>query len=137
MKVKFSRLQKFVPAWNDNNELPEEEQFHVELKPMGLEDLIALMADIQSANGGEINAETLQESGGGLNIGKNIAKFQELLNSTEHLFGKYVTVHNLEDESGPVTADDVMKVPFYLELGLEILMQLAAVSTPNKAEEKN
>lgn len=133
MKVHFSRLVDYTPVWNGNRDLPEAEQCKCKLKPMETDDLINLMDQLQSAAGGEVDRESLTalaESG-------NISRMKEMLEACGDLIPKYTEIEGLEDVSGPVSPEDLVKYPYYMELSAEILGELANISMPSEVEEKN
>lgn len=130
MKAKFSRSTKYVPAWDENDTLHPSEQMFVILKPLDMDDLIILMDAVQSTG--------IKAGDDGVEVKlTDISQMKGVIESTKTIFPKYVEVHNLDDESGPVSIDDLVSLPFYLTLSSEILGKLLEVSMPNEAERKN
>jgi len=127
MKASFTRSVQYVPTWNGNHQLPKKEQFTATLKPLNMADLLMLMDALQGL--GVQNPDDLKNT--------NVEKFKGLMEQAGTLIPKYIEVSNLEDESGPVTAETLVEFPYYLELAAELLTQLASISLPDKDEEKN
>ena len=120
MKVKFSRSITFVPEWNGNKDLPETQQVKVVMKALEMDDLMKLIDQLQHVNQDDSNS-----------------KLKELLGTCGNLIPKYCEVLNLQDDTGEVTADLLVKYPWYLPLSVELLQELASISMPNEVEEKN
>jgi len=133
MKVSFSRSVAYVPEWNDNHEAAEADQVKVQLKPLEVSDLIVLMDSMSAAAVGKADPATLVA----LDDVNNLEQMKHLLGACGDLIPKYCVIEGLEDEGGPVSAEDLVKFPFYMELSAELLGQLAAISMPNEVEEKN
>jgi len=133
MKVSFSRLVSYTPEWNDNAEAPEAEQVKVKLKPLEVADLIVLMDSMSAAGGGQVDPESLTA----MADPNNLDQMKHLLEACGEMIPKYCVIEGLEDEAGPVTAEDLVKFPFYMELSAELLGKLAEISMPTEVEEKN
>jgi hypothetical protein len=121
MKVNFTQATPYTPKWRKNNELPVEEQFQTVLKPLDTDDLLLLMDAIGNDPQAKVDME----------------RMKKMLKEIGHLIPKYVTITNLEDGSGPVTNEHLIKFPFYMDLAAELVMQLAVVSMPTDADVKN
>lgn len=132
MKVSFSREVSYIPTWNGNDKLPKEEQITVLLKPLHTGDLITLMDTMQSSTGGKVDQESLTALGE-----NNVNQLAELIDACGNLIPKHCTINNLEDETGPVTAENIVQFPYYMELSAELLAQLGDISMPNEVEEGN
>ncbi len=127
MKVSFSRLVEYVPEWNGNKDLPEAEQVKVKLVPLEMGDLVGLMEVIQDFTGdADEEGKTTVAMDKAVSVLKNIS----------HLSGS-IEVINLEDDSGPVTSEDIVKFPRFMELTMEVFNELASISMPNEEDEKN
>ena len=126
MKVKFSREVKFTPGWNGNKGLPEDEQCTVILIPLQMGDLVSLIDVINEFSG----------AAGGDEITVELEKAVSILTRIEHLKDN-IQIVNLEDDSGPVTSEDIVKFPRFMGLTMEIFNELAAISMPNEEDEKN
>jgi hypothetical protein len=128
MKVEFSLITTYIPEWEGNRDLAKHEQVSVECRAMGTTDLLALGDALERA---QIGAEVTET--------KKIKTEQAsiLLDQAAELIPKYCKILNLEDLDGPVTADRVVTVPRYNDLGLEILMNLAGIVTPDEDDLKN
>jgi hypothetical protein len=127
MKVKFSLTREFVPEWQDNRELPDAEQCKCQMKTLESMDLLEL-------------ADALERQGleGTVDTGKMSAKdIKLLLEETGRLLPKYVTVENLEGDEGQVTLEQIVTYPDFMELAVELLMQLANISQPTDDDVKN
>ena len=111
MKVSFSKTVTLIPKWNGNEKLPKSEQVTVSIKPLEMGDLI----DIIEAQGSGIRATAEMAS---------------------RLVPKYATIHNLEDDAGPVTSDRINS-PAYLPLMQEIVAELTNAAIPSETDEKN
>lgn len=133
MKVGFSREVSYTPTWKGNDELPKKEQITALLKPLEMEDLIQLMDSLQSMSGGAVDPESLTAD----NITSNIDSVKALLSTCGHLIPNNTSIEGLEDESGPVTSEDLVKFPYYMELSAELLTELGNISMPSEVEEKN
>ncbi len=127
MKVKFSLITDFTPEWNGNRELPEAEQCKVTLKTLESMDLLEL-ADALERQGieGEVDTSTMTS--------KDI---KSLLKETGRLLPKYVTIEGIEGDDGPVTLEQIVTYPDFMELAVELLMQLANISQPTEDDIKN
>lgn len=126
MKVKFSREVKYIPEWNGNRELSEDEQFTATLIPLQMGDLVSLIDVINEFSSAEPGEEKSVE----------LEKAVSILSRIEHLQNN-IRLENLEDESGPVTPEDIVKFPRFMGLTMEIFNELAAISMPNEEDEKN
>jgi hypothetical protein len=119
MKVKFSKRVTFKPKWNGNLELPEAEQFKVQLS-------VLQFGDLQSIIDAYPKNDDAQD--------KRLRDFSKL---TLEYVPRYATIEGLNDDDGEVTAEVVAKYPTYTSLASEILSELVAVSSPKGNDEKN
>ncbi len=124
MKVKFSREVPYIPEWNGNRDLPETDQVKATIKPMKVEDLILVM-DAMGRKPGEA-ADTTNH----MDMGR-------LIKEAGSIIPRYVTFTGLEDESGPVSMEDMMSFGAYMPLMAELLMECAKVSMPSEMAEGN
>lgn len=127
MRVKFSLITDFTPEWNGNKELPEDEQCKATLKTLENMDLLEF-ADSLERQGleGEVDTSTMTS--------KDI---KSLLRETGRLLPKYVTIEGIEGDDGPVTLEQIVTYPDFMELAVELLMQLANISQPTEDDIKN
>lgn len=135
MKVKFSNEVTFIPTWKGNDTATEANQFRVIVKPLEMNDLIDLLDVLGSVDkdklasvGDEPSEENAKEA---------LDQSKEMLKQCGHLVPKYCKVENLEGENGPVSIQDVVTYPFFMQLSIEILMQMAVISMPTETDEKN
>ncbi len=127
MKVSFSLVTTYIPEWNENRELPEDEQVTVALKTLESMDMLEL-------------ADALERQGveGEVDSTKMTAKdIKALLKETGRLLPNYATVNGLEGADGPVSIEQVVTYPDFMELAVELLMELANISQPNEDDIKN
>lgn len=122
MKVQFSLAREYTPEWNGNRELPEDEQVKATLKTLESMDLLEL-------------ADALERQGvdGEVDSTKMTAKdIKALLTETGRLLPKYVEVTGIEGDDGPITMHQIIAYPDFMELAVELLMQLANISQPTE-----
>lgn len=127
MKITFSKVQKYVPEWRDNDK--SEDPFHALVTIMNVEDLLLLLDHFSEAGiEGELTVDDVDTS-----------QLKPVLEACGHLLPKYVELVNLtNDEDGEaITIQDVVEYPFFLNLSAELLMKLADQSSPNDADEGN
>lgn len=123
MKIKFSKEVAYIPEWNGNKELPDEEQVKVKLKPIKVGDLLLI-----------IDAMGERRPDNKLDV-KAVAN---LLKEAGHLIPTYTDVTGLTSEDGsPITSGEIIQYPYFMELAGELLMQLANLSTPGDDDTKN
>ncbi len=127
MKVKFSLSSDFTPEWNKNKELPEGEQCKAVLRTLESMDLLEL-ADALERQGleGEVDTSTM-----------STANIRSLLSETGRLLPKYVEITGIEGDEGPITLEQIVTYPDFMELAVELLMQLANISQPTEDDVKN
>ncbi|MEE8606709.1 MAG: hypothetical protein V3S55_03815 [Nitrospiraceae bacterium] len=127
MKVQFSLTREFVPTWNDNRDLPAEEQIKATLKTLESMDLLEL-SDAFERQGvkGEVDTDTMKPE-----------DIKILLSETGRLLPKYVTITGLDGDDGPVSLDSIVTYPDFMPLAIELLMELANISQPTEADLKN
>lgn len=127
MKVKFSLLTPYVPEWNGNRELPEAEQCKASLKTLESMDLLELADALERQSlEGEVDTTTM-----------TAADIKSLLSETGRLLPKYVEVSGIEGDDGTITVEQIVKYPDFMELAVELLMQLANISQPAEEDIKN
>lgn len=127
MKVRFSLLTKYTPEWNQNRDLPEDERVTVGLKTLESMDMLEL-------------ADALERQGvdGEVDSTKMTAKdIKSLLSETGRLLPKYAEVSGLEGDDGPIDINKVVTYPDFMELAVELLMELANISSPTEEDIKN
>lgn len=127
MRVKFSLITDFTPEWNGNRDLPEAEQVKATLKTLESMDLLEL-ADALERQGLEGEVDTAKMTS------KDI---KSLLLETGRLLPKYVTIEGIEGDDGPITLEQIVTYPDFMELAVELLMQLANISQPTEDDVKN
>jgi hypothetical protein len=133
MKVKFSKTIRYTPEWNDNHLLDLGNQITFDLSPMDTNDILIMMDAFQEMT----QSGAMKDGKIALDVG-NIGSMKVLVERTGDFISKYTKVHNLFDsDDSPVTAEDIVKFPFYMELSAEVLAQLAVVSMPSEEDEKN
>ena len=133
MKVAFSRAVDYTPEWRGNRDLPEQERCKIILKPLEMADLVLLMDKLQEASGGTVDQESLTA----LAEATTTEQIRGLIDTCGELVPTHCEVINLEDASGNISAEDIVRFPFYMELTAELLSELANISMPNEEEEKN
>lgn len=122
MKVAFSRQNDYLPAFNNNKELPPEEQLKVTMKVMILLDLLDLTDVLKSVGfeKGDVKDLTIEQMKALVKEGgKYIPKYCVLLNADGF---------NLED---------VVTYSTFLPLASELLFTLLNNSSPSAADVKN
>jgi hypothetical protein len=119
MKIKFSKSVKFVPTWNGNRELPEQEQIKTVLSVLKFGDLQRVYEAFPKNDG---------------NSADRVEKFSVL---TLEYLPKHCVLEGLEDDDGPVELDRVISYPTYTQLASEILMEIIRISSPKGDDEKN
>ncbi len=127
MKVSFSLTSEYTPTWNGNKELPEAEQAKATLKTLESMDLLEL-ADALERQGvtGEVDTEKMTP-----------ADIKALMGETGRLLPKYVTIAGIEGDDGPITVEQITTYPDFMELAVELLMELANISQPTDDDLKN
>lgn len=124
MKFKFSRTKDYVPEWNGNRELPEEDQVKAVIRPMEIGDLLAMMDAIGASAANELEAKTQED------YFKIIKEFADII-------PKYVTITGLSDEDGEVSTSDLTRFAAYMPLATELAMYAVNISMPTVATEGN
>lgn len=122
MKVNFSRETVFIPEFNDNKLLPDEEQLKIKLKVMNLLDLLDL-TDILKGVGfdkGDIKDLTVEQM---KTIVKEGAKY----------IPKYASLVGADG----FTLQDITDYAAFLPLATELLFTLLNNASPNAADAKN
>lgn len=132
MKVKFSKKVTYIPTWNENSTLPVNEQVSVELCPMVTGDVMVLLDVFQSM------ADSEMVDGKLVLTSSNAQSIKKLVESAGEFVPKYAKIFNLTDQDGSeITAEEIIKYPYYMELASEILGELAVISMPSEEEAKN
>lgn len=124
MKVKFSLVTEYIPEWNENRELPEAEQCKASLKTLESMDLLEL-ADALERQGvdGEVDSTKMTAT-----------DIKSLLSETGRLLPKYVSIEGIEGDDGPITIEQVVTYPDFMQLAVELLMELANISQPTEED---
>lgn len=128
MKVSFSLVTTYIPEWNGNSELPEDEQITVALKTLESMDMLELADALERQSiDGEVDSTKMSA--------KDI---KALLKETGRLLPNYATVKGLEGLDGlQVSIEQVVTYPDFMELAVELLMELANISQPDEDDIKN
>lgn len=129
MQITFSKTITYVPEWRDNDELPEDEQFQAELSVMDVADLLFLLDHFSEAGlEGEVEVADVETK-----------QLKPILEACGHLLPKYVVLSNLinTETETPITIEEVVNFPYFLNLSSELLMKLAEQSAPNDGDEGN
>lgn len=127
MKVLFSLVREYTPEFNGNRELPEAEQCKATLKTLESLDLLEL-ADAMERQGLEGTVDTGKMKAGDI---------KSLVSEVGRLLPKYVTVTNLEGSDGPISVEVLVAYPEFMELAIELLLQLSNISQPTEDDIKN
>ncbi len=129
MKYKLSKEVEFTPVWNENKELPEEEQVKFTLKVLSMGDVLILMDTLEDAADEDGNVD-----GDRLTAGTTT----KLVNEATRLLPIYATMEGLEGEDGEVIGVDTITLfPQFIGLITEVLFELISISTPNEADSGN
>lgn len=129
MKIEFSTIIPYTPTWKGNDQLPENERITCKLKVLEMGALLSLV-DAFSAAGleGQVDTEKVK----GDKIEKVLGQFGSLI--PQHV-EDFTGLYNASGEA--ISVDDVVKYPVFLNLGLELLMKLAEISSPKDDDEGN
>lgn len=129
MKIEFSTSVPYTPSWKGNDKLPEAERISCELKVLNMGSLLSLV-DAFSAAGLEGEVDTDHVKG---------EKIEKILGQFSHLIPEYVeNFKGLYNSAGEaITISQVTEYPVFLNLGLELLMKLAEISSPKDDDEGN
>ena len=134
MKVQFSKAINYIPEWNGNRSLPDEQQIKVVFKPLTMGDLLELMDAMQEMSL-DIDPENLV---GTKSLQANAKQVKILVETCGHLLPNYVTMTGLTDaDDEAVEVSQLTNYTYYMEFAGELLNQLALTSMPTDAEEKN
>ena len=140
MRIGFSRESTYVPEWNDNRKLPEPEQIKARIKPMKVSDLLLVM-EAMGRRPGEpepgVRLDDPNRPSAPPEAELQRIDVNALLREAGHILPKYVTIENLNDETGPVTVQDLLEYGAFLTLAAELIMECARRSMPSEAAEKN
>jgi len=129
MRVKLSRPQSYIPEFNDNKLLPENEQIKADLTPLKLGDFLDLAECFQRAGAGQQQVDTARLS---------VAQMKEVILSAGRLLPTYAVIHGLIDETGqPLTINEVGTQPAFIPLSVELLGKLSEISAPTEGDAKN
>jgi len=129
MKIDFSSSVPYVPEWRGNQNLPAKEQVKCDLEMLELGDLMSLVdAFSQAGIGTTAKPEEIQTGA-----------MTPILDKFATILPKHVkNLKGLYDASGKaVGIEDIIKYPVFLNLGVELLMKLAELSSPSDEDEKN
>lgn len=128
MKVKFSRVIDYIPEYNDNRKLSAPDQIKTKLTVLTLAELAFV---------GEIIAKLgLDKEKGTLDAVKSSA-LKEMAADLAGILTAHVTLSGLEDETGPVEVAQLASLAPYMQLSLELLVELANISAPGETDVKN
>lgn len=136
MKTTFSRLRTFVPTFNGNQDLPENEQLKYAIKPLTVGDFYIVLEAVSRIAGGKSEDGKVILDSDKL-VGSSQREFLEL---SEKYIPQYVT-----SKGAPLLASDDTEVPLeeavgyspFLSLTSELVMQLMSVSQPTEIDAKN
>ena len=127
MKVSFSLIREYTPEWNGNRELPEAEKCTATLKTLESLDLLEL-ADAMERQGLDGTVDTGKMKAGDI---------RSLVSEVGRLLPKYVDIKGLEGDDGPIPVDTLVAYPEFMELAIELLLQLANISQPTEDDVGN
>lgn len=132
MQTAFARKVDYVPTFDGNRDLPEQEQIKVKLTSLSTGDFF----DIVTALGNISNEK------GEIDLGKaakdGLLGVAPLLAKGANILPRYTEISGLLDAAGnPVTPAEVAAAPFFLGLTAELLGKLAEISAPKMADLKN
>lgn len=131
MKTNFSRAVEYIPTFNGNQDLPAGEQIKAKLKVLTIGDFL-LLGDSLSKVRGSDGAKIITEAN------MDIGQMRPLLEMAPRLFETYVEIGPILDGEGtPLKPVEIAGSPFFLALVLEILGQLATISSPTGSDVKN
>ena len=127
MKVDFQDTVVVTPEWGGNKDLPEAEQFTVEMKPLTTEDLLNLL-DVLSAmdlEGSDMANASMEQAA-------------SIIKSTQDLIPRYCTLQNLFNPSGAaLSIDTVINDSRYMMLAVELFTSIMEVSQLGDEDEGN
>lgn len=127
MKVQFSRDKVFVPDFNGNKSLPEEQRITVKIGVMEMADFVDIAEALQVVGNGEISSDKLDPE-----------QLKAMVKSAGQYLPKYASdLKNLEDDNGPVDVTGLLKFPIYFGLAAEILLAIVEASSLSEADVKN
>ena len=134
MKVKFSRSSVFVPLFNGNRDLPEDEQLKYEISPMDNGDFYDMQDNITQIGlkpgaDGKVDTADLnrQEQKKFVTCGKVYLPH----------YIKSVGSPLLDADGNTISIEDISKLSAFLSLSNELLWELFALSIPTEIEAKN
>lgn len=128
MKIKFSLSREFVPEWEGNRELPKKDRITAVIKTLGNADLMELADAMERAGMKEGEVDTTDVP---------VSTTKILLEEVGRLLPKYVVLSGLEGEDGEISIDTVVGYPTFNSLSMELLMELANMSSPDEDDRKN
>ena len=128
MKFEFTPASKFIPEWNGNRDLPEEEQITMIISVLEMGDLLDLMDLIESdSSEDQVDSDNLKPS-----------TVKSIVEKAQQLLPKYITeFQGLDVDSGPISLEDLVQYPQFMSLVVEITFELINISTPNEDDRKN
>jgi hypothetical protein len=128
MKYSFTPTAEFIPEWNGNRELPDEEQIKMTVSVLSMGDLLNLMDVMeQGGNTGEVDSDQL-----------DMGTTKALVEMATELLPKYITdFRGLEVDDGPIDIATMSGFPQFINLIVEITFELISRSTPNEEDTKN
>jgi len=128
MKIEFSRTVPFTPEFHKNRELAEVDQIKTKLKVLSLHEL-AFVGEVIKKLG-------LDKDKGGMGEVSS-AQMKEISKELSDILNGHVELSGLEDKSGPVSLAELPSLAPYIPLALEIIIELANISSPGELDTKN
>lgn len=122
MKSNFSREQVYVPEFDKNKELPDDQQLKVKVGVMKMLDLLDLTDVLKSAGFEKGDVKDL-----------SVDQMKTIVREAGKYVPKYCTLVNAEDFS----VDDTISYSQFLPLASELLFTLLNSSSPNAVDVKN
>lgn len=122
MKIEFSREVKYVPDFNKNKELPENEQLIVNIKVMSLGDLLDLMDVLKQANFEKGDVKDLTPG-----------QMKTIVTQA----GKYIPKYCKLEHAEGFSVEDLAQFAVFMPLATEVLFTLLNSSSPNADDAKN
>jgi hypothetical protein len=129
MKITFSDKVTYIPTWRGNDKLPKDERFSCDLTVLEIGPLMELMEVFQrSGLTGEVDTDKVESQ-----------SVEPLLKQFSSLLPKHVVrFEGLYDQGGrAITVEEIVRYPFYTNLGFELLMKLVEISSPSDDDVKN
>jgi hypothetical protein len=128
MKVNFTPESEYVPEWNGNRDLPDDEQIKMNLSVLSMGHILNLM-DImeQAGHSGQTDDQAL-----------DVATTKKLVEMAQEILPQYVKdFRGLEVDSGPIALEAISDYPQFMALIVEITFELINRSSPNEDDKGN